>query len=66
VQAGSKEVRVAGWIDFAVCMAVNYYQLVTMVESDQKVLNFSGLGINMIFYIYMIITLGYPSLKCFR
>ena len=56
----------AGWIDFAVCMAVNYYQLITMVESDQKVLNFSGWAINMIFSIFMVITLGYPSLKSIK
>jgi len=57
---------VAGWIDFAICMVVNYYQLTTMVESDQKVLNFSGWAINMIFFAFILTNLGYPSLKCVK
>ena len=50
MRAGSKEVRVAGWIDFAICMAVNYYQLITMIESDQKVLNLSGWATNILVF----------------
>jgi hypothetical protein len=47
-------------------MAVNYYQLVTLVEADQKVLNFSGWVVNIITFIFMAITFGYPSLICLK
>ena len=43
-------------------MVVNYYQLVTLVEADQKVLIFSGWVVNIITFLFMAITLGYPSL----
>ena len=64
VRAKSIEQRFADWINFAFSMAVNYYQLVTLVEVKQKVLNFSGWGINTIFFLFMVITLGQPSLLC--
>jgi len=47
-------------------MVVNYYQMVTLVEADQKVLNFSGWVVNIISFIYMAITFGYPSLVCLQ
>ena len=47
-------------------MAVNYYQLVTLVEADQKVLNFSGWVVNIITFIFTAITFGYPSLVCLK
>ena len=34
VRAESREVRVTGWINFAFCMVVNYYQMFTLVEVD--------------------------------
>ena len=43
-------------------MVVNYYQLVTLVEINQKVLNVNGWVVNIISFIFMAITLGYPSL----
>ena len=54
------------WINFAFCMMVNYYQLVTLVEINQNVLNYSGWVVNIISLIFMAITLGYPSLNCLR
>ena len=54
------------WINFAFCMAVNYYQLVTLVEVSQSVINCSGWVVNIISFIYMAITLGYPSLICLK
>ena len=41
---------------------MNYYQLVTLVEVNQNVLNYSGWAVNVIIFIFMVITLGYPSL----
>ena len=54
------------WINFAFCMVVNYYQLVTLVEVNQKVLNYSGWVVNIISFIFMVITFGYPSLICMK
>ena len=62
MRAKSQEVRVTEWINFAFCMAVNFYQLVTLVEADQKVLNISGWVVNIITFIFMAVTFGYPSL----
>ena len=47
-------------------MIVNYYQLVTLVEANQKVLNASGLAMNQIFFVYIVIILGQPSLLCLK
>jgi len=47
-------------------MVVNYYQLVTLVEVNQNVLNLSGWVTNKLLFIFMAITLGYPSLICLR
>jgi hypothetical protein len=47
-------------------MVVNYYQLVTLVEVNQKVLNCSGWVVNIITFIFTAITFGYPSLICLR
>jgi len=47
-------------------MAVNYYQLVTLVEADQKVLNFSGWVVNIITCIFLAITFSYPGLICLK
>jgi len=54
------------WINFAFCMVVNYYQLVTLVEVNQKVLIFIGWGVNIICFIFMVITFGHPSLICLK
>ena len=62
----SKGVQVMEWINFALCMVVSYYQLVTLVEVNQKVLGFSGWVVNIITFIFMVITLGYPSLICLK
>ena len=62
MRAKSFKVRVTEWINFAFCMAVNYYQLVTLVEDNQKVLNISGWVVNIITFIFMAVTFGYPSL----
>jgi hypothetical protein len=62
VRAKSEEVRVTEWINFAFCMVVNYYQLVTLVEINQNVLIFSGWAINIISCLFIGITFGYPSL----
>jgi hypothetical protein len=62
VRAKSLEVEAIEWINFAFCMVVNYYQLVTIVEVNQNVLNYSGLVVNIITFIFMAITFGYPSL----
>ena len=43
-------------------MMVNYYQLATLVEVDPKVLNVSGLVINAIFFVFIAISFGQPSL----
>ena len=32
VKAQSKQLQVMGWINFAFCILVNYYQLITLVE----------------------------------
>ena len=66
VKAESRELRVTGWINFAFCMAMNYYQLITLVEYKQKVLNVSGLVNNAIFFFFLLITLGSPSLLCLK
>jgi len=47
-------------------MVVNYYQLVTLVEVNQNVLNFSGWAINMISFLFMAVTFGYPSFICLK
>jgi hypothetical protein len=47
-------------------MAINYYQLVTLVEVSPKVLNVSGLVINAIFFLFLAITFGQPSLLCLK
>jgi len=47
-------------------MVVNYYQLLTLVEADQKVLNISGWVVNIITFIFMAMTFGYPSLVCLK
>ena len=47
-------------------MAINYYQLVTLVEVSPKVLNVSGLAINAIFFLFLVITFGQPSLFCLK
>ena len=58
VRAESRELRVKGWINFAFCIAVNYYQVTTLVEVEQKVHNISGLVTNAIFFLFLAITLG--------
>jgi len=57
---------VIGWVNFAFGIAINYYQLVTLVEVSPKVLNVSGLVINAIFFLFLAITLGQPSLLCLK
>jgi len=47
-------------------MVVNYYQLVTLVEVNQKVLICSGWIVNIISFVFMAVTLGYPSLICLK
>jgi len=47
-------------------MAVNYYQLVTLVEDNQKVLNFSGWVVNIITFIFMALTFSYPGSICLK
>ena len=47
-------------------MVVNYYQLTTLIEVEQKVLNFSGLATDAIFFLFLAITLGQPSLDCIK
>lgn len=66
IKAQSKELKVTGWINFAFCMAINYYQLVTLVEVSPKVLNVSGLVTNEIFFLFLAITFGQPSLLCMK
>ena len=66
IKAQSTELKVTGWVNFAFCMAINYYQLVTLVEVSPKVLNVSGLVINAIFFLFLAITLGQPSLLCLK
>ena len=66
IKAQSKELKVTGWVNFAFCMAVNYYQLVTLVEVSPKVLNVSGLVINAIFFLFLVITFGPPILLCLK
>jgi hypothetical protein len=66
INAQSSELKVTGWVNFAFCMAINYYQLVTLVEVSPKVLNISGLVINAIFFLFIVITCGQPSLLCFK
>jgi hypothetical protein len=57
---------VTGWVNFAFCMAINFYQLVTLVEVSPNVLNVSGLVVNAIFFLFLAITLGQPSLLCLK
>ena len=66
MRAESRELRMKGYINFAFCMAINYYQLITLVEINQKVLNFSGLVTNAIVFLFLVITLGEPSLLCLK
>ena len=66
IKAQSPDLKVAGWANFAFCMAINYYQLVTLVEVSPKVLNVSGLVINALFFLFLGITLGQPSLHCLK
>ena len=66
IKAQSKELKVTGWVNFAFCMAVNYYQLVTLVEVSPEVLNVSGLVTNEIFFLFLAITFGQPSLLCLK
>jgi hypothetical protein len=47
-------------------MALNYYQLVTLVEVEQKILNISGLATNAILFLFMVIILGQPILLRFK
>ena len=47
-------------------MAINYYQLVTLVEVNPKVLNVSSLVVNAIFFLFLANTLGQPSLLCLK
>jgi hypothetical protein len=58
IKAQSKELKVNGWINFAFCMVINYYQLVTLVEVSPEVLNVSGLVTNEIFFLFLAITFG--------
>jgi len=66
IKAQSIELKVTGWVNFAFCMAINYYQLVTLVEVNPKVLNVSGLVTNAIFFLFLAITFGPPSLLCIK
>ena len=66
VRAESRELRVMGWVNFAFCMILNYYQLSTLVEVDPKVLNVSGLVISAIFFLFIAITFGQPNLFCLK
>jgi len=66
IKAQSTELKVIGWVNFAFCMAINYYQLVTLVEVSPKVLNVSGLVTNEIFFLFLAITFGQPSLLCMK
>ena len=56
----------SGWINFAFCITVNYYQLTTLVEVNEKVLNVSGLVIHSIFFLFLVVTLGQPNLLCLK
>ena len=66
VRAESRELRVMGWVNFAFCMILNYYQLSTLVEVDPKVLNVSGLVISAIFFLFIAITFGQTNLFCLK
>jgi hypothetical protein len=66
IKAQSTELKVSGWVNFAFCMAINYYQLVTLVEVSPKVLNVSGLVMNAIFFLFLALTFGQPSLLCLK
>ena len=54
------------WINFAFCMVVNYNQMVTLFEVNQNKLNYSGWVVNIISFIFLVITLGCPSLICLK
>jgi len=58
IKAQSIELKVTSWVNFAFCMAINYYQLVTLVEISPNVLNASGLVVNAIFFVFIAITFG--------
>ena len=58
VQAESPKARFEGWVNFAFCMAVNYYQFTTITEYKQIVINVSGWVINIVFFFYMVVMLG--------
>ena len=45
----------AGWINFAFSMVMNYYQLTTLVEVGEIVLNVSGLVISATFFLFVAI-----------
>ena len=47
-------------------MALNYYQLITLVEVSQKVLNISGLVTNAIFFLVLVIIFWQPILLRFK
>jgi len=47
-------------------VVVNYYQLVTLVEVNQNVLNYSGWVVNTLSFMFMAITFGCPSLICLK
>ena len=66
VQAESIDLKVSRWINFAFCLAINYYQLVTLVEVSPKVLHVSGLVTNTVSFLFLIITFGQPSLLCLK
>jgi hypothetical protein len=66
IKAQSPELKVTGWVNFAFCMAISYYQLVTLVEVNPKVLHISGLVMNAIFFLFLAITFGQPSLLCIK
>jgi hypothetical protein len=57
---------VTGWINFVFCITVNYYQLTTLVEVNEKVVNISGLVIHSIFFLFLLVTLGQPNLLCLK
>ena len=47
-------------------MALNYCQLVALVEVSSKVLNINGLITNFIFFLFLVIILGQHSLLNFK
>jgi hypothetical protein len=55
-----------GWINCAFCVFVNYYQLVTLIEDKQKVLNACGLVTVLFIFLFMVLNFGQPSLLCLK